>query len=126
MIICEFVQIAYNTARCIRCGNTIQILDGMEGFPAFPCRSEISEAFKNSSVDTSIIKKHTSNRDVSTYDANLEQCSEQQIQERYNICRTCEYFDNNTCSQCGCVLSRDKVFFNKLLWKNESCPEQKW
>ena len=55
-----------------------------------------------------------------------QQCSEDQINERMNICQGCEFFQNNTCLQCGCALSRDKVYMNKLLWADQSCPIGKW
>ena len=60
------------------------------------------------------------------HDSNRKQCSEEQINERMNICQGCEFFQNNTCLQCGCALSRDKVYMNKLLWADQSCPIGKW
>lgn len=116
----------YNTAQCIRCGNTIQMLDDIDSFPAFPCRAEMSQAFKNNDVDPLIIKKYTSNAPIEAHNGHSKECTKQEIQNRYDICMSCENFDNNTCTKCGCILSRDKIFFNKLLWKNESCPEKKW
>jgi hypothetical protein len=55
-----------------------------------------------------------------------KQCSEEQINERMNICQGCEFFQDNTCLQCGCALSRDKTYMNKLLWADQSCPVGKW
>lgn len=57
---------------------------------------------------------------------NRKQCSQEQINDRMNICQSCEFFQNNTCLQCGCALSRDKVYMNKLLWADQSCPIGKW
>lgn len=53
-------------------------------------------------------------------------CSEQQIEERLNICKTCEFFQNNSCLKCGCVINRDKNYMNKLYHADKSCPIGKW
>ncbi len=54
------------------------------------------------------------------------QCSQEQIDARLEICKTCEFYQNNSCLKCGCSLSRDRNFMNKLYWKNKSCPIGKW
>lgn len=125
MITCEFVFTDNFKAKCIRCGNSIEILDGMTDLPAFPCRSSISNVFKNGSVSTPLVKNLVSNETTDDQKAR-EQCSDEQIQQRYEICKNCIYFSNNTCQECGCVLSRDRIFLNKLAWKDESCPKSKW
>ena len=51
------------------------------------------------------------------------QCSQEEIDSRMNICNG---FQNNSCLQCGCALSRDKNYMNKLFWKKQSCPIGKW
>lgn len=53
-------------------------------------------------------------------------CSQEQIDERLAICNTCEYYENESCLQCGCAISRDRVYGNKLAYKNKSCPIGKW
>lgn len=53
-------------------------------------------------------------------------CTDDQIQERYNICLSCEHFQNNTCSKCGCTLMRERAYMNKLAWADQSCPVGKW
>lgn len=55
-----------------------------------------------------------------------QQCTQEQIDQRMSICQGCEFFQNNTCLQCGCALSRDKVYMNKLVWADQSCPIGKW
>jgi hypothetical protein len=66
------------------------------------------------------------NRPPQTTNPLKQQCSEEQINERMNICQGCEFFQDNTCLQCGCALSRDRVYMNKLLWSDQSCPIGKW
>lgn len=53
-------------------------------------------------------------------------CSQEQIDERLAICNGCEYYENNQCLQCGCAISRDRVFGNKLAFKDKECPIGKW
>lgn len=40
--------------------------------------------------------------------------------KRIHICYSCDKFNNNTCTICGCNM---KV---KTLIMNESCPQRKW
>ncbi len=124
MIICEFVSTGYNTAKCVRCHNTIQMLDGIDSFPIFPCRSVMSELFDKDNIKIDTIKSQIT-QDNTSHDG-LTQCSDEEISLRYSVCKGCEYFDNNTCKECGCVLSRDREFLNKLVWKDQSCPKNKW
>ena len=53
-------------------------------------------------------------------------CSKEEIDARLAICDTCEYYENNTCLQCGCAISRNAVHSNKLAYKHKSCPVGKW
>ena len=53
-------------------------------------------------------------------------CTEDEINERLSICKTCEYYENDTCLQCGCAISRAAVHSNKLAFRNKSCPVDKW
>lgn len=58
--------------------------------------------------------------------SNKKQCTQEQIDARMDICKTCEFFKNNTCMKCGCALSRERNYMNKLLWVDQSCPIKKW
>lgn len=55
-------------------------------------------------------------------------CSQLEINERFNICIQCEHMDKqkSTCKICGCNLSKNKEFMNKLAWADQECPIQKW
>lgn len=52
----------------------------------------------------------------------------EQIKQRYSICTQCEMFDakNSQCLICGCNLSTNKIFINKLAWADQECPLKKW
>ena len=43
-------------------------------------------------------------------------------QNRMDICKKCEYYEeaNNSCKKCGCFLQI------KTSWASEACPEGKW
>jgi len=53
-------------------------------------------------------------------------CTQEQINERLEICRSCEWFVRNHCVQCGCRCNSGKAFMNKLAWADEECPKKKW
>ena len=53
-------------------------------------------------------------------------CSQEEIDARLAICNDCEYYENESCLQCGCAISRDRVYGNKLAYKNKACPIGKW
>jgi hypothetical protein len=58
--------------------------------------------------------------------AGMPKATDEQIAERFAICQTCEHYDGKACKQCGCPVVREKKFFSKLSWANESCPVGKW
>jgi hypothetical protein len=54
--------------------------------------------------------------------------SQDQINYRFSICNSCEYYDANSrqCMVCGCNISTKKIFMNKLAWADQKCPIDKW
>lgn len=58
--------------------------------------------------------------------AGMPRCTQEQIDERFAICKTCEHFSGGSCAKCGCPLVREKQYISKLSWANESCPIGKW
>jgi len=50
------------------------------------------------------------------------------IDERYKICVSCELFDSKEqqCLFCGCNVNDKNIFMNKLAWKDQKCPKDKW
>lgn len=53
-------------------------------------------------------------------------CSDKEIEDRLAICNSCEYFKENSCLLCGCTVIREANFKNKLAYKNQKCPADKW
>jgi uncharacterized paraquat-inducible protein A len=55
-------------------------------------------------------------------------CTNQQIKDRYEICKNCNEFNSvkSICKVCGCNLGTKKRFLNKLAWADQECPIGKW
>ena len=88
-----------------------------ETHPAFPQTAAPSLAQKVANFTTSAVK-HVA--------AGMPQASQEQIDQRFAICRACELFDGKACMKCGCPVVREKQFVSKLSWANERCPVGKW
>ena len=60
--------------------------------------------------------------------AGFPKSSQKLINQRYEICNSCEYLSKikNQCLVCGCYISQKKIFMNKLAWKDQKCPKSKW
>lgn len=60
--------------------------------------------------------------------AGFPKSSQNLINHRYNLCSICENFDTNNqqCLLCGCNISKQKKFLNKLAWADQKCPIEKW
>lgn len=54
--------------------------------------------------------------------------TKQEILERYLICIECENFNKiqSECNICGCSISNQSKFLNKLAWADQECPVGKW
>jgi hypothetical protein len=100
--LCEFIQIGVDEYECSKCGMIIVSYDGP---PPFIC-SYIPEIKPD--IESDLF------------------CSSEQIESRYKVCQACEYFIENSCSQCGCRVVRNAEFKNKLFFKNQECPIGKW
>ena len=114
---CNFIAIDTNIFKCTNCDTIITINDGIEDAPIFPCRASMVRQDDNSFLES-----------VKTLGSQVEKqkCSDLEILSRHNICITCTEFKDDSCSQCGCRITRNKEFANKLLWKDEKCPLDKW
>lgn len=125
MNICKFIRISDNIIKCQNCDTILEMRDDLEEPPVFPCFGSITDPFKATHIDAQKIKSSALELRPEGVDESGT-CSEDQILARYSICGKCEFFDNNTCSKCGCLLSRNKIYMSKLSWKNESCPIGFW
>lgn len=92
---------------------------GKEGFnPIHLGPNENMEDLMINKIKQDLINKNEKEKD------NL--CSSDEINERMAICKTCEYFENNSCLLCGCTVIREANHQNKLAHKDQSCPANKW
>tara|TARA_Y100000004_G_C8790652_1_gene359087 strand:- start:26 stop:289 length:264 start_codon:yes stop_codon:yes gene_type:complete len=53
-------------------------------------------------------------------------CTQEQINERLKICKSCPHFTGNGCAKCGCNCGGKPKFLNKLAWADQECPIGKW
>lgn len=125
MTICEFINIGQDLIKCVNCGVILSVVDHNDSYPVFPCFGALVDPVKATAIDAQKIKNSASELKPEDADESA-MCSEDQILHRYSVCGACEFFDNNTCSKCGCLLSRNKIYMSKLAWKNESCPIGLW
>jgi hypothetical protein len=114
-LFCSFIQIEDYVYECMKCGVRLVIQDNSDQPPLLPCSAPISN------YSASGIKSF-----MGDYVNSEELCSEEEIDKRHNICSGCEFFTNNSCMKCGCSLSRDRIYMNKLAMKDQSCPINKW
>lgn len=77
---------------------------------------------------------------VTKYGFAGRRCTQDEIDSRFSICKTCPLFKctsgpvddpskvRGVCSHnsCGCNIRDDNVFMNKLAWNTEQCPVGKW
>lgn len=118
---CNFISNEYNIYTCTKCGMQITVDDGIP--PIFPCGSinldseepNIGEKIKNFSKS---LINHAKN--------NFTLASESEIERRFKICESCEFFKNQSCLQCGCPINRTRNYISKLSWDSEKCPIDKW
>lgn len=54
--------------------------------------------------------------------------TKKEILYRYQICESCIEFNpiKQQCNVCGCYLSKQKKFLNKLAWADQECPTGQW
>jgi hypothetical protein len=102
--LCNFTRIADNKWKCSKCQQVIGISDGGHP-PPIPCKSTIKDFINSDEHDVEL--------------KNL-------IRTRYQICQSCAFFKNNICNKCGCLISTNTLYTNKLADVNDRCPEGKW
>ena len=59
-------------------------------------------------------------------EAKSAQATEEQINNRMDICKVCDHYKDDSCLLCGCRVVRDTVHHNKLADKSASCPDGRW
>lgn len=118
---CNFIPVGEGIYQCSICGLTLESLDYHK--PVWPC-----SGIKMSQSEPNLIDKikHFASSLVSHARNNFTLAPDHKIQDRFNICSQCEFFKNNSCTQCGCPINRHKNYISKLSWDSEKCPIDKW
>lgn len=49
--------------------------------------------------------------------------SKEKIEARLEICKPCNHFTGDGCVLCGCCVSGDKKYLNKIAFPTERCPD---
>lgn len=124
---CEFAKIENNKFKCIKCNTGIEVTDDFPEPPHLLCRSYM--VLTNQTQEGPGIATKAKNFISSLYGHvknGLEMCPEPVIEQRYSVCKNCEFFKDSTCQKCGCPLIRDRIFVSKLAWASEKCPIGNW
>lgn len=153
---CEFedTQTLYNDKKifkCIYCGIKL-VLDNPENSKilCFAKRDELNKlvdpndksvngldggSLNNAAISMALDKHKDSTVDMNNLNSMIDSikesksknlCSQEQINSRLEICKSCEYYKDNACMLCGCVIVRESNYTNKLAHKDQHCPIMKW
>lgn len=119
---CKFI-IKDGIATCTECGNPIRTKQ------TDPTKI-IRTCGKQSKPNIFTKAKNFTKAVVGHVMAGAPSCTQAQIDNRLAICQGCDFFDGNpesaSCRKCGCNLSRQKNFLNKLYMADQSCPVRRW
>lgn len=101
-------------ASCNTGGKCIFVLDKNPPEPiSFPPVSQRAKNFSKAVV------RHAKNK--------FKKRKAEEIKEIYeNHCSKCEFLVNDSCAKCGCPVSANTIYRNKLRWASEKCPLDKW
>lgn len=73
-----------------------------------------------------VVQVNTDKASTKEINNNRPKCTQEQIDARLAVCHSCEFYKDNTCMKCGCALSREKNYMNKLFFADQKCPIDKW
>lgn len=116
--LCQFIEIEYGLYWCEKCGSKVISYDS--NYPILICPVGIAPNIQDIQNNTDALRGlHKNNKDL---------CTDEQITERLKICHSCEFFNSiqSVCDKCGCFLSKQRQFLNKLALSEASCPIGKW
>jgi hypothetical protein len=128
-MMCELIKIEQFKYKCRLCGNIVVSFDTLD-YPSVFCQKKIEMyppeqygiQFKPIDPETDPDKQVDNDQIID----NIKKCSPEEIDQRFAICNSCEYYKNSTCEKCGCYAVRDSIYMNKLAWKDQECPIGKW
>lgn len=56
----------------------------------------------------------------------FKRTTDEERSRRLSLCQACEHFADNKCTKCGCGISTEAAFIDKLGWDSSRCPVGKW
>jgi hypothetical protein len=104
--ICKFERTSEVEWQCSVCQQKVVVYEHGSEMPVLPCKGNTKAYIQQTT------KHHTENSEF--------------ISQRYEICKACEFFKDNTCGKCGCLVSSSNIYINKLSNKKDKCPIDKW
>jgi hypothetical protein len=115
---CSFTTTDWINFECSNCGMRIRATEVQTTMPMFPCKSIYLKNDKSTEdyIDQ-ILAQFSENPTLADKDT---------IKHRLSVCEGCEFFQDDTCTKCGCAMIRNKNFVGKILKTDASCPENKW
>lgn len=123
-ILCDFITEDGYSFQCKNCGVRVRSEEYQMTKPVFICRQPLKRTEDDLSFVTKL--KNFAKATANHISNGLPMCTEDEIIHRHNICLSCEFFKDDTCSKCGCPLIRTKQFVSKLAWADQECPVGKW
>jgi hypothetical protein len=121
-MLCNFKQINEKLWKCENCGYEFRKnVKRACSVPQNTHPQNVGPSFLQKAINFSSAVVH----DVAT---GMQRCTEEEMDERIEICKTCPFYnhEDSSCNKCGCPLSREKIYRNKLYWKSSGCPIGKW
>jgi hypothetical protein len=114
-LFCNFIYMD-DYFECSKCGAIVYIVDSNPEPPLWPCSNPVLRSTNTGKDILDFMNNHSR--------TNLT--DEGTINYRHSICKSCDFFENNSCSKCGCAITKDRNYINKLATQDESCPISKW
>lgn len=121
---CNFIEIDYGLYKCSRCGVALLSKDNMP--PVFICNVELSASAVHDEPSFIQKIKNFANASIEHITSGMKLAEDSTILDRYKICQSCEFFEKDTCTKCGCPLFSYKKYISKLSWADQACPVGKW
>lgn len=119
---CSFVEIEMGLFQCDKCGLTLSTDDGYP--PIMVCSYIDNNQIAEPSIPEKIVGFFGSL--VEHAARGFEYVTKEVFEERYRICSSCPFYQNNKCKICGCPLLDRQSLIGKLSWKSSKCPINKW
>lgn len=119
---CKFVKLDDNHYQCSVCDLVLYSLDGNP--PNFICNKSLQN---NEDLPSFLEKvKNFALASVGHIKSGMKLASNDTIISRFNECKKCEFYKDESCSKCGCPVFAHKKYISKLSWSEQECPVGKW